>query len=1033
MSQTMSSQIRLVYIYICCYCCYFSEASVEVEIKDISNTTSSCHPLDSCEPLPAEGPVAGHNRTCRCDRLCVVYGDCCRDAEVYDAETQRHIAQAHRCMNLIEYDNIYIRTQCQEGWQDDLGKELCDRAQVGFIRQNVALDLPVTSLQTGITYANIHCAICNDDIGNLTRWQPRLECGDLPQNYPRKEVKKNLYYRTEREAWELILISGEGHFGSKTCEVLPEAPKSVIGLLRPCERTEASCSANWTDPHTQELCLNHMARVYAGNGDSYRNRFCAICNYIKESDTTCEEPVFDLLRAFGFTLGRFATNGFSTLLDWDTLFEENLPIETKIFVKTENGPVEHFENKLDSYSTGLTEIADLPEKTHGQINSNTSCHPLDSCEPLPAGGQETGHSRTCRCDSLCAVYGDCCMDAEEYKANIQSRNVLAHSCVSLVEYNNIYIRGQCRDGWQGEREIELCNRAEVKYIRKNISLDLPITSLHTGITYANIYCAICNEDISSLSRWLPRLECNELPQNYPKEEVRKNLHYSNEIQTWVITLNREVEYDIEVTCVMNPEAPESVKALLRPCEITKAYCAANWTDSHTQQLCLNHMARVYTGTGESYRNRFCAICDNIKENHITCEKPLSVGYRSFDFDIARFATNGYSTLLNWATLFEENLPTEKVTNGSVERIDKNRDSYTVVVSKLPDLLGNSNVSEVEECISLKNGNKLCRMKELDNSTVILSIVSFSCLLLSSVCLIIHLIVFFIVPDLKNLSGKNLASYSIALLAADVTLILGYFGEPGDIECFIIAILKYYFFLASFFWLVIMSSEICWTIRQSTKQLRIRKGSQRQKFLTYTVCGWLLPIPPLCMAVIVDTLDTNYLNGFPLGMIPEFGKLNCWFGQPQALLVFFGAPLALTMFLCTFSFIYSARVVYQTKSTVRKSSSSHHKAFMLYIRLALLSGITWISGLVAASVNIVALKYVVVVLNAPQGLFILLAFTFTDKVRDGLQAKFSRWRCCLFHGCCCCSDSESVCGDKSTVSRKISDSSQPSADTQTSSV
>ena len=128
-----------------------------------------------------------------------------------------------------------------------------------------------------------------------------------------------------------------------------------------------------------------------------------------------------------------------------------------------------------------------------------------------------------------------------------------------------------------------------------------------------------------------------------------------------------------------------------------------------------------------------------------------------------------------------------------------------------------------------------------------------------------------------------------------------------------------------------------------------------------------------------------LRNLPTGSVvhdfrPGFGRKNCWFSHRYALLVFFALPLALVMVLNITFFSSSAHMIFSTTSTTRfTSSSGTQRDFRLYIRLALVMGLTWTVGLIAGYLNVEGLWYTFIALNTLQGLFIFLAFTCTEKV------------------------------------------------------
>jgi len=69
--------------------------------------------------------------------------------------------------------------------------------------------------------------------------------------------------------------------------------------------------------------------------------------------------------------------------------------------------------------------------------------------------------------------------------------------------------------------------------------------------------------------------------------------------------------------------------------------------------------------------------------------------------------------------------------------------------------------------------------------------SFAGVLISFICLVIHLIASSIVPELRNLSGKNLASLSVALLVVYAIFLGMPFVQIPSSSCTVMAVILYY--------------------------------------------------------------------------------------------------------------------------------------------------------------------------------------------------------------------------------------------------
>ncbi|KAJ9592307.1 hypothetical protein L9F63_001203, partial [Diploptera punctata] len=213
---------------------------------------------------------------------------------------------------------------------------------------------------------------------------------------------------------------------------------------------------------------------------------------------------------------------------------------------------------------------------------------------------------------------------------------------------------------------------------------------------------------------------------------------------------------------------------------------------------------------------------------------------------------------------------------------------------------------------------------------------------------------------------------------------------GNAPCTVVAIVTHYFFLASFSWMLTMAFDVWRTLRLATSELRVSAGKQWRKFVVYSSWSWIVPAIFVLSAIATD-------NAPPGSVMPDFrpgfGLKNCWFSRRYALLVFFAVPLALVMILNIAFFSSSAHMIFSTTSTTRfTSSSGTQRDFRLYIRLALVMGLTWTVGLIAGYLNVEGLWYTFIALNTLQGLFIFLAFTCTEKVVRAFADNLSKcWK------------------------------------------
>lgn len=715
---------------------------------------------------------------------------------------------------------------------------------------------------------------------------------------------------------------------------------------------------------------------------------------------------------------------------------------------------------------------------------NSTCTPKDTCNfgKGPRLGDSTDwKARNCFCDDLCADYGDCCVDASAYVAEQQVTAVDHYQCVHLRHFGDLYMKGTCMAGWEDQAVADLCtsHSPDSKTPRQDPLSTFPATSYATAVTYSNYYCAVCNNDSTSLQLWSPRLECPTLAsyqsrfKNLTQEYVTSRLVYKD--NNWGLHIE-DGGFPIFHTCFLDPMMPETVGHLVRPCKHKVMTCAADWNNTEVEDMCHSYTAVVYK-FDQAFRNPHCALCSHVDLDDLLCQHGVFTRfYFSDDFNPSAFAllfdyadgggnavgaacengevfdpffkkcrnvvcgkadhqyrfgrcvyvgeptTSSTTTTTPPSTtadeeersdyseegldvnnsttpLPEEETPTSmppialpggpevaarphntsKSQSLSCERFLLPTDEYTMTDNGTVVVEKYGRTYLPNEYERIEGGILVCIIQpEVGKFSRLMGWVTLAGLGLSCVCLIMHLIAFVIVPDLRNLSGKNLASLCLVLLAAYATFILSVFGEPGKRECFVLAAAMYYFFLSSFCWMNVMAMDIWRTLRLATSELRVSSGKQWVKFITYSLYGWL--VPAMALAALV-TLDLVRPVGMAAEYYPYLGERWCWFGHRKALLVFFAAPLMAIMVINIVLFILSARIIAETTQSTAKMTtcSPQHHQFKLYMRLALLMGVSWISGIVAGYLQLEVIWYIFVLFNTLQGVLLFLGFTCTRKV------------------------------------------------------
>ena len=264
------------------------------------------------------------------------------------------------------------------------------------------------------------------------------------------------------------------------------------------------------------------------------------------------------------------------------------------------------------------------------------------------------------------------------------------------------------------------------------------------------------------------------------------------------------------------------------------------------------------------------------------------------------------------------------------------------------------------------------MLKFDKTQTLLSLVGQT---ISLIALATHFTIYLLLPQMRNLAGKNLMSLVLSLFCAQLIFLFGIGRTENEAVCAAIGIIMHFAFLASFFWMNVMSYDIWRTFSHQTSAPSTSHLSKR--FIYYSVYAWCTPL-----LIVSAAIGVNY-SGVDSHFRPAYGELVCWICQRPSLLLFFGVPVAcillanVTFYVLTIISLYK---VHKTNKILTKTNSAAEKhRLLLYAKLSALMGLTWIFSFVAALADLGVIWYLFLIFNSLQGLFICLGFACNRRV------------------------------------------------------
>ena len=258
------------------------------------------------------------------------------------------------------------------------------------------------------------------------------------------------------------------------------------------------------------------------------------------------------------------------------------------------------------------------------------------------------------------------------------------------------------------------------------------------------------------------------------------------------------------------------------------------------------------------------------------------------------------------------------------------------------------------------------------------IVTIICTSISILALICRLILHCIVSQVNDQSTNKLRiSLTVALLSAMVSFILHPLVEEIPKLCYVVSVWIHWSFLTAFSWMTAIAVDITHMLAATIKLKKIDYNFKT--FIVYSIIAW--GIPTLFVAFTVG-MDYTRISFY---WRPHYGETICWISSRYALLAYFVAPVAAAVAINIFLFITSTILLFKLQAgSASKDNEGLKDRLILHVKLLTLMGLTWIFGFLAAPLHSDTLWYIFIVLNASQGVYLLLIYIFSTQFRKYLD-------------------------------------------------
>ena len=685
---------------------------------------------------------------------------------------------------------------------------------------------------------------------------------------------------------------------------------------------------------------------------------------------------------------------------------------------------------------GVTLFVHLVSASVDGAAFGVNCTLRASCSLSP---DMMSYHMNCGCDDVCTIFGDCCEDYIGHPTSYievlpnSVKNKLKCELNMYIERRYpVYVMKQCVDNFPDKDVQGKCenNQDQTPQTMEDMFDYIPVSGVDTGILYKNSFCALCNND-KSFEFWNLNISSNNSDLLGVLADDIANSNWQR-----LMSLKHEIQYTHPV-----------YKGHMCKEEIAK--CSSSWADEETRRACIEGPANfVYVGY-TTYRNIHCAECNNVSPSNrnlgcidgralLHSGGPLPPPSFSIllDFNSGSVTTRRKVDGQGGSWVTEEKTMDVECEYDSV--FDPFKDECRLLVCPRGFVLKNAS------CISATDGGATCPMvnfkhdefdylqngsiyiKDMkrvynqdeywtDGASVLIcnpdwgrighnitrnvteweefwkydqvqGWVTLALNIVSMIGLSLQLAIYAYFPVLRNTPGKCLMCLSGSLLLTTLLFTVG--ANQNEIEglCKFIAIVLHYGFLAYFWWMNVMAFDIWRAFTMKSHSFHTGKRTISKRFLYYSLYAWLSPLLFVVLGIILEFANVDVLR-------PDYGKHFCWFGNPNGLLFFFALPVAIVVLSDIVFFVLTVRNIYRVTESTKslQKSKGDKKRLGLYVKLAIIMGLTWVLGFLATLLENVVLWYIFVVLNSLQGLWICLTFICSAKVINLIRGRYGKLR------------------------------------------
>ena len=249
------------------------------------------------------------------------------------------------------------------------------------------------------------------------------------------------------------------------------------------------------------------------------------------------------------------------------------------------------------------------------------------------------------------------------------------------------------------------------------------------------------------------------------------------------------------------------------------------------------------------------------------------------------------------------------------------------------------------------------------------LLAFFCVCFSIICLLLTFCIYLSLSVLHSQPGVNNMILCFCLFLAQTMYQFGV-GQTSlpSWACALIGGICHFLWLSVMFSMNICSIEMFQVFRKIRILPSTYSVARTIRNVLYVVAGSLL------FVIVNIFISLSISQGQDIG----YGGTICYLSSSTSHMLTFVLPSAIL--ILTNIMLFLIVVVRINNASIRSQNLNQERNYLaIYMRLSTITGLTWVFGYLNLLLSLEALEYVFIVLNASQGVFIMIAFVVKKQV------------------------------------------------------